>query len=101
MTHKVIPRNAITLLFLAALLSTVAWAQATTPAAQPAPPVVISPEVSKNRQITFRLLAPQAENVRLTGGDMPGIGQGKPMTKGEKDIWEITVGPISTSTAWR
>lgn len=58
------------------------------------PPQVISPDVQSDRRITFRLLAPQATNVRLGGGDMPGIGQGKEMTKGENGVWEITVGPF-------
>lgn len=57
-------------------------------------PVVVSPEVQADRRVTFRLLAPQAETVRLTGGDIPGMGPGKPMTKGENGIWEITLGPI-------
>jgi enterochelin esterase-like enzyme len=73
-----------------------ALGQSAAPAAQQTPPpVVISPEVSADRQITFRLLAPQAENVRLTGSDIPGMGQGKPMTRGDKGIWEITIGPIA------
>jgi enterochelin esterase-like enzyme len=73
-----------------------ASAQTAAPANQQTPPpVVISPEVSADRQITFRLLAPQAENVRLTGGDIPGMGPGKPMTKGDKGIWEVTIGPIA------
>ena len=72
-----------------------ALAQSAAPANQQTPPpVVVSPEVSADGQITFRLLAPQAENVRLTGSDIPGMGQGKPMTKGDKGIWELTVGPI-------
>ena len=72
-----------------------ALGQSAAPAAQQTPPpVVISPEVSADRQITFRLLAPQAESVRLTGSDIPGMGQGKPMTKGDKGIWEVTIGPI-------
>src|SRR5262245_27761988 len=73
-----------------------AWAQPAASANQQTPPpFVTSPEVSADRQITFRLLAPQAENVRLTGSDVPGMGQGKPMTKGDKGIWEITIGPIA------
>jgi enterochelin esterase family protein len=73
-----------------------ALAQSAPPANQQTPPpVVVSPEVAEDRQITFRLLAPQAENVRLTGGDIPGMGQGKPMTKGEKGVWEVTIGPIA------
>jgi enterochelin esterase-like enzyme len=76
-------------------LTTSALAQSAAPAAPPTPPpVVVSPEVSADRQITFRLLAPQAESVRLTGSDIPGMGQGKPMTKGDKGIWEITIGPV-------
>lgn len=57
-------------------------------------PQVVSPEVLSDRRITFRILAPQAENVRLVGGDIPGNGQGKAMTKATNGVWEATVGPI-------
>lgn len=64
-------------------------------APRPQPPVVISPEVLSDRRITFRLLAPQAENVRLSAGDIPGLPQGGPaMTKNEQGVWETTVGPV-------
>jgi enterochelin esterase family protein len=56
-------------------------------------PQVVSPEVSADHKVTFRLLAPQAENVRVNGGDMPGL-QGGAMTKGENGVWELTVGPL-------
>jgi enterochelin esterase-like enzyme len=59
------------------------------------PPQVVSPEVLSDRHITFRIVAPQAETVRLVGGDIPNIGQGA-MTKGENGIWEITVGPVDS-----
>jgi enterochelin esterase-like enzyme len=69
-------------------------------AMQQAPPVV-SPEVLPDRRITFRLLAPQVENVLLRGSDIPGLtggGRGgpggQPMTKGENGVWEVTIGPI-------
>src|SRR5215510_4224883 len=76
-----------------------AFAQSVAPATPQAPaPVVNSPEVSADGQITFRLLAPQAENVRLTGSDIPGVGGGKPMTKSDKGVWEITVGPIASGS---
>jgi enterochelin esterase family protein len=58
------------------------------------PPPVTSPEVATDRQVTFRLLAPRAETVRLTGSDLPGIGQGKDLTKGTNNVWEVTVGPL-------
>jgi enterochelin esterase-like enzyme len=59
----------------------------------PQGPQVTSPEVSSDRHVTFRLLAPNAEAVRVNGGDIPGIGQGA-MTKGENGVWELKVGPL-------
>lgn len=58
------------------------------------PPQVVSPEVSADRNITFRILAPKAESVKISGGDIPGLGQGA-MTKGTNDVWEVTVGPVN------
>ena len=84
--------------FLAAVLAVVsvslAYAQPPNPAQRPQPPAVVSPEVHADRNITFRLLAPQAQAVRFAGGDIPGMGPGKEMTKGENGVWEITIGPI-------
>ena len=64
---------------------------AAPPAARPgqgAPrPAVISPEVSPDRHITFRISAPKAESVRLSAGDIPGNGQGVAMTKGTNGVW--------------
>lgn len=69
-------------------------------------PQVVSPEVLPDRRITFRILAPQAQNVRVAGGDMPalaGAGRGATapsgpppgqMTKAQNGIWEVTVGPV-------
>jgi enterochelin esterase family protein len=60
-------------------------------------PQVISPELSADRQITFRILAPKAETVQLaSSGDIPGIGfgQAKGMTKATNGVWEVTVGPL-------
>ena len=53
--------------------------------AQPGGPQVVSPEVSPERKLTFRILAPKAEKVQLGGsGDIPGtgFGQSTPLTKG-------------------
>jgi enterochelin esterase family protein len=60
----------------------------------PQGPRVVSPEVSADRQVTFRVLAPKAQTVRLTGSDIPGIGQGAGMTKDPNGVWEVTLGPI-------
>jgi enterochelin esterase-like enzyme len=58
-----------------------------------APPVV-SPEVTPDRHLTFRIYAPQAQAIRLAAGDIPGVGQTTQLTKGEDGVWEVTIGPI-------
>ena len=60
----------------------------------PQGPQFVSPEVSSDRRVTFRILAPKAETVRVSGGDMPQIGQGAAMTKGTNGVWEVTLGPV-------
>ncbi len=69
--------------------------QAATPRfGGPQTPPVISPEVAADRHVTFRVLAPKAEAVRLAAGDIPGNGQGVEMAKGTNGVWEITIGPV-------
>ncbi len=60
----------------------------------PQGPRVTSPEVAADRRVTFRILAPKAETVRLTGSDIPGIGQGAEMKKDPNGVWEVVLGPI-------
>jgi enterochelin esterase family protein len=57
-------------------------------------PQVVSPEVKADRTVAFRILAPKAEAVKLSGGDIPGVGQGAEMTKNAEGVWEVTLGPI-------
>jgi len=57
-------------------------------------PPVTSPEVSADRTVTFRIAAPNAQSVRITGGDIPNIAQHAQMTKGSNGVWEATVGPL-------
>ena len=70
-------------------------------------PAVTSPEVLPDRRITFRILAPNAQSVRVTGGDIPALAGGRggaqatpappprgQMTKGENGVWEVTLGPV-------
>jgi enterochelin esterase family protein len=71
------------------LLATAAFAQQ-----PPRPPQFISPEVSADRKVTFRLHAPAAETVNLIGSDIPNNGKGTPMTKSAEGIWEVTMGPL-------
>lgn len=58
-------------------------------------PVFVSPEVSAERNITFRILAPDAKAVTLRAGDIP-MGDRKPpvFTKNDLGVWEATVGPV-------
>jgi enterochelin esterase family protein len=57
-------------------------------------PRVTSPEVAADRHVTFRILAPEAESVRLGGSDIPGVGRGAEMEKNEEGVWEVTLGPL-------
>jgi enterochelin esterase family protein len=81
------------------------WAQPTTPAATPAArdaavrrgpqgPQVVSPEIATDRRVTFRILAPKAQAVRLSGSDIPGNNQGAALAKGTNDVWAVTLGPL-------
>ena len=60
----------------------------------PQGPRVASPEVAADRRITFRILAPKAQAVQLTGSDIPGIGRGAEMAKDPNGVWEVTMGPL-------
>jgi len=55
---------------------------------------VTSPEVSGDRHITFRIMAPHADSVKLNSPDIPDSMFGSMMTRGDDGIWEITVGPV-------
>jgi enterochelin esterase-like enzyme len=88
---------------IATMLMTTAlgWAQPAAPAQPggrggrgPQGPVVVSPEVQPDKKVVFRILAPNAKVVKLSGGDIPGNGQGgATMTKGENGVWEVTLTP--------
>jgi enterochelin esterase family protein len=65
---------------------------------------VVSPQVLPDRRIVFRILAPEAQNVRIAGTDIPFLASGSGaapaatsssvMTKAENGVWEVTVGPV-------
>jgi enterochelin esterase family protein len=66
----------------------------TAPAQPPRPPQFVSPEVQADRHVVFRIYAPQAQAVKLSGSDIPGNTPAPSLTKGENNVWEITLGPI-------
>ncbi|MEN6575979.1 MAG: alpha/beta hydrolase-fold protein [Phycisphaerales bacterium] len=87
---------AVTILAAGVLTSTAAERPtAETPRFRgPQGPRVVSPEVAADRKVTFRILAEKAEAVKLSAGDIPGVGQGADMTKNAEGVWEVTLGPI-------
>lgn len=70
-------------LVLLLVLSAPAWSQQ--------PPNFLTPEVSADGKVTFRLWAPNAKEVRVTGmeGQPPAA-----MTKDDRGVWSVTVGPL-------
>ena len=66
----------------------------TRPGRGPRRPAVLSPEVKSDRKVTFRIVAPKAEVVRLSGGDIPGDPRQRELIKGDNGIWELTLGPV-------
>jgi enterochelin esterase-like enzyme len=56
---------------------------------------VVSPEVGADRRVTLRILAQKATEVSVDGEWETGFPTpSRPMTKDEKGIWSITVGPL-------
>jgi len=53
--------------------------------------VVVSPEVGADRKVTFRLQAPGAKAVRITGDFAL---NGAPMTKNDAGVWSFTTGVL-------
>jgi enterochelin esterase family protein len=62
---------------------------------QPAarPPALKSPEIHPDHSVTFRLLAPKAQEVTLNGSWDNGTNL--PMTKDDQGVWSTTIGPLS------
>jgi enterochelin esterase family protein len=60
--------------------------------AQRGAPAVRSPEIHPDGRVTFRLAAPNATDVRVSGDFLPAP---QPLHKDEKGIWAATVGPIT------
>src|SRR5262245_17154196 len=84
----------VSLLFLPAMLLAFAAARAQAPAP---PPRVLSPEISADGKVTFRVRAPQAKSVRLSsGGDIPQIpfGQTLELQQGGDGVWQLSIGPM-------
>ena len=64
---------------------------ATGPQSGARPVPIQSPQVHPDRRVTFRLRAPGAEKVELSGQFLKG---NQPMEKDESGVWSLTVGPV-------
>ncbi len=55
-----------------------------------------SPQVNDDHTVVFRLRAPKAESVALSGAmtTVLGVRGNIPFTKGEDGIWTLTIGPL-------
>ena len=58
-------------------------------------PRIVSPEVAADHRVTFRLLAPKADEVVLTGEFLK---ENQRLTKNEAGVWSISVGPVEPET---
>jgi enterochelin esterase-like enzyme len=67
-------------------------AQAQPPRREPTPNDTLkSTEVASDRKVTFRIYAPKADEVTLSGD----FGQEQKMTKDDKGVWSVEVGPLA------
>lgn len=85
MKSFVLQFRAIVVFLLVSILSTPALAQM--------PPRLISPEVHDDNKVTFRVRAPEAESVAVTGNWLP-MGETVAMVKGDSGVWSVTTGPL-------
>src|SRR5262249_39087774 len=84
-------------LALASVLLSLLWAtsppvRAQPPGRQPTPNDDLkSTEVASDHKVTFRVYAPKADEVSVSGD----FGRGGPMTRDDRGVWSLTVGPLT------
>jgi enterochelin esterase family protein len=88
------PATLFVVLATAAMLATAPAAPAQPPFG-PRPPEFVSPEISADKKVTFRIHAPKAEAVRLFSSDIPSVARGVALKKADNGVWEATVGPVA------
>ncbi len=82
---------------VAAVAQPPAQSPAQTPAQNPRPavlPAVVSPEVLSDRSVVFRLRAPKAGEVTVTGDFSEEASRSIKMTKSEDGVWSFTSAPL-------
>jgi enterochelin esterase-like enzyme len=94
MTRQRMTRFAISAGLL--MLAILPPAAAQTPPRDPTPnDTLVSPQVLPDNRVTFRIYAPKASGVSVSGDWIAqGRGTGGKLEKDEKGVWSITVGPL-------
>jgi enterochelin esterase-like enzyme len=82
-------KKRILLISLILLIATITRAQQALFGAQQ----IVSPEVNVNHSVTFRILAPDAREVKITGDWIP---ESDAMTKDDQGIWTYTSKPLKS-----
>jgi enterochelin esterase-like enzyme len=59
----------------------------------PSQPVVVSPEISADNKVTFRVYSKEATSISVSG-DFMAPGPGQMLIKNDTGLWSLTVGPI-------
>jgi enterochelin esterase family protein len=90
MTEITMQQPMVVWIAFAALITVDPAAAQQRPGTRPAP--VVSPEVHADRTVTLRLRAPAAKEVKVAG-EWPGGTNA--LTKDERGLWSITVGPLA------
>jgi enterochelin esterase-like enzyme len=89
-SHKV--TLGVSLVFLLLASSVMPRASGQPPRRQPTPNDTLrSTEVAPDHKVTFRIYAPKADEVSVHGD----FGPGGKMTKDDKGVWSLTVGPLT------
>jgi enterochelin esterase-like enzyme len=71
-----------------------ALGSATVLQAQFGPPRIVSPEIKEDISVVFRLFAPKAESVTISGNWMTGWGASETLERNDTGLWTITVQPL-------
>lgn len=56
---------------------------------------IVSPEIHADGSVTFRLMAPTADSVKISGSWMQGWGASEKLTKDEEGLWEMNISGLN------
>ena len=57
--------------------------------------VIVSPEIKTDNTVIFKLFAPKATEVTMSGEWMSGFGASVPLVKNDTGLWTVTAGPLN------